>query len=98
MTPRVGFRKWYEDETYDSVFIDFTGVSGGFCGYEDIPESIKTGIFTAQVNFDGDGPYNYAEVINPEPFLNSDFSDTYELNGYNIKKLILDAYNELESA
>lgn len=93
MIPKVKFRKWYEDETIDSVFIDFTGISGGFGGYEDIPEDIKTGIFTTNQNFEEDGLVNYAEVINPEPFLNSEFADTYEINGYNVKKLIIDAYN-----
>ena len=93
MTPKIDFGKWYEDEEIDSIFIDFTGISGGYCGYEDIPDDIRTMIFTAQQG-DGEGPYNYAEVINPEPFLNSKFADSYELNGYNIKQLILDAYNK----
>lgn len=93
MTPKINFGKWYEDEEIDSIFIDFTGISGGYCGYEDIPDDIRTMIFTAQQG-DGEGPYNYVEVINPEPFLNSKFADSYELNGYNIKQLILDAYNK----
>lgn len=93
MTPKIDFGKWYEDEEIDSIFIDFTGISGGYCGYEDIPDDIRTMIFTAQQG-DGEGSYNYVEVINPEPFLNSKFADSYELNGYNIKQLILDAYNK----
>lgn len=93
MTPKIEFGKWYEDEEIDSIFIVFTGDSGGYCGYEDVPEDIKTMIFTAQQG-DGEGRYNYVEVINPEPFLNSKFADSYELNGYNIKQLILDAYNK----
>ena len=48
-------------------------------------------IFTAQ-HGDGEGLYNYVELVNPAPFLNSKFADNYELNGYNIKQLILDAY------
>lgn len=74
MTPKVEFGKWYEDEDIDSVFIDFTGISGGFGGYDDIPGDIKTMIFTSNQKRDEDGLVNYAEVINPEPFLNSEFA------------------------
>lgn len=90
MIPKIDFGKWYEDEEIDSIFIDFTGIRGGYCGYEDTPDDIKTMIFTAQKG-DGEGSYNYVEIINPEPFLNSKFADNYELNGYNIKQLILNA-------
>ncbi|MCR4258753.1 hypothetical protein VMHJH2_09495 [Streptococcus uberis] len=93
MTPKIEFGKWYEDEAIDSVFIDFTGISGGYGGYDDIPDDIKTMVFRTYQKKSGEGLVNYAEVINPEPFLNSEFADTYEINGYNVKKLIIDAYN-----
>lgn len=95
MTPKIEFGKWYEDESIDSVFIDFTGIPGGFGGYDDIPEDIKTMVFTTNQEKSGDGIINYAEVINPEPFLNSEFADTYEINGYNVKKLIVDARKQI---
>lgn len=100
MMPTISFLKWYEDETIDTVFIEFSGVRGGYCGYFDLPDDIRTEIFYCNQSDDGDETKdcNYIEVVNPEPFLNSDFAETFEVNGYNVKKLILDAYQQAKTA
>lgn len=94
MIPKVVFDKWYLNPDIDSIFIDFTGKSGGEgYSYLELPEDIDTDI-EGYPQTENKDYWNYIEIINPKPLLESDFIETLVINGYKIKDLILEAYEK----
>lgn len=91
MEPRVVFTTYYLDESTDSVFIDFTGKTGGGYGEFELPDHLQTIVYYKKSDA---GIYQYIEVVDPEAFVNSPELEDFEVNGYNIRKLILDAYEK----
>lgn len=94
MIPKVIFDEWYLNPDIDSIFIDFTGKSGGEAySYLELPEDIDTDI-EGYPQTENEDYWNYIEIINPKPLLESSFIETLVINGYKIKDLILEAYEK----
>lgn len=87
--PRVIFTTYYLDECTDSVLIDFTGKTVGSYGTFELPDHLKTIVYYKESDT---GVYQYIEVVDPEIFVNSPELEDFEVNGFNVRNLILDAY------
>ncbi|MBG9367708.1 hypothetical protein [Streptococcus sp. NLN64] len=89
MVPKVTFTSYYLDENIGSAFIEFSKREPGLYGEFDIPEDIKTIVYYKEAR---DGTYQYIEVVAPEVFINAPELVDFEVNGFNIRTLIVEAY------
>lgn len=94
MKPDVYITSYYLEPSIDSIFIRFTKRNNTM-DEVDVPEEL---MFEIQVDRqeENESLFNYMEIINYQEFLKSDFSDTFEANGYNIKQLIYESLKDDE--
>lgn len=91
MTPKVTFSEYDMDPTIPTAFIKFGKYGFGYFSEYDVPEEIMCIIRKTETE---DGKINWIEIINPEEFMKNDYFDEFEVQGYNIKKLIGDSYKK----
>lgn len=91
MEPKVTFTTYYLNDDIDSAFIEFSKREPGVYGDFEIPDDIMTMVYYKKgVSVE----YQYIEVVDPQVFVNSPELENFEVNGYNVRKLILDAYEQ----
>lgn len=91
MEPKVTFTTYYLNDDIDSAFIEFSKREPGVYGDFEIPDEIMTMVYYKKgVSVE----YQYIEVVDPQVFVNSPELENFEVNGYNVRKLILDAYEQ----
>lgn len=83
------------DETIPEIDIDFPNRIGPtYRGEIELPGKTGTGLLTEWTEFSG-GEICSLLVVDPEAFLKAPELDNIEVNGYNVKELIMAAYRRL---
>lgn len=84
MNPTIELGTYSLDESIDTLQVVFSQKTGGYVDEIAVPDEIMGFIWRKSSE---KAEIRYIEIVNPRAFLNTDFFNNLEVNGYNIKEL-----------
>lgn len=94
-TLKFSLTEYELDENVPAIDIDFPNRIGPtYRGEIELPDGVQSILFTEWTKFSG-GDICSIQVVNPDGFLKAPELDDIEVNGYNVKELIMAAYRRL---